>query len=230
MVKTPVTVPRSAPEGTRAQPGLPSEQAARTEAALAAVLADVIGRERVAVTSHFSRDLSAASLVMAHFCVRVRRHTGLPQVSIRDVYAHSTVREPALALTATTPPAAAPPHPVLTPSTAATAAPSGREGYVLCGAMQSLTFLVYSCLIAFAGVRGAVRYAPGPRAPTLTTTAHSLDITVTDTSCTPPAPRTPDPACGTGGLGLHLIDDMGARISTESVPGGKCVHAAFDDA
>ncbi|WP_328904181.1 ATP-binding protein [Streptomyces sp. NBC_00441] len=79
-------------------------------------------------------------------------------------------------------------------------------------------------------VTNAVRYTPGPRALTLTTTAHSLDIAVTDTSCTQPAPRTPDLACGTGGMGLHIIDDLGARIFIELVPGGKCVHAAFDRA
>ncbi|MFD8689595.1 ATP-binding protein [Streptomyces sp. NPDC059651] len=79
-------------------------------------------------------------------------------------------------------------------------------------------------------VTNAVRYTPGPRALTLTTTAHTLDIAVTDTSCAEPAARAPDLSCGTGGMGLHIIGDLGARISTEFVPGGKCVHAAFDDA
>ncbi|NEC07319.1 ATP-binding protein [Streptomyces sp. SID7909] len=78
-------------------------------------------------------------------------------------------------------------------------------------------------------VTNAVRYTPGPCALTLTTTAHGLDVAVTDTSCTEPAPRTPDLAGGTGGLGLHIVDDLGARVFTEPVPGGKCVHAAFED-
>lgn len=30
---------------------------------------------------------------------------------------------------------------------------------------------------------------------------------------------------GTGGMGLHLVEDLGARVFTEPLPGGKCVHA-----
>ncbi|MYS39014.1 histidine kinase-like protein [Streptomyces sp. KhCrAH-43] len=77
-------------------------------------------------------------------------------------------------------------------------------------------------------VTNAVRYTPGPRTLTLTTTAHSLDIAVTDTSCRAPAPRAPDLTDGTGGMGLHIADDLGARIFTEPLPDGKCVHAALD--
>ncbi|MFI6895090.1 ATP-binding protein [Streptomyces sp. NPDC050256] len=78
-------------------------------------------------------------------------------------------------------------------------------------------------------VTNAVRHAPGgPSVLTLTTTAGTLDIAVTDRSCVPPAPRVPDLTDGTGGMGLHIAEDLGARVFTEPLPGGKCVHAAFD--
>lgn len=44
---------------------------------LAEVLADVMCVERVSVDSHFFDDLGANSLVMAHFCARVRKRTDL---------------------------------------------------------------------------------------------------------------------------------------------------------
>ncbi|MFE4214932.1 ATP-binding protein [Streptomyces sp. NPDC056844] len=78
-------------------------------------------------------------------------------------------------------------------------------------------------------VTNAVRHARGPSALTLSITAGTLDIAVTDCSCVPPAPRAPDLTHGTGGMGLHIAEDLGARVFTEPVPGGKCVHAAFDD-
>ncbi|MBW5259493.1 ATP-binding protein [Streptomyces poriferorum] len=68
-------------------------------------------------------------------------------------------------------------------------------------------------------VTNAVRHAPGgPSALTLTTTADTLDIAVTDHSCVPPAPRVPDLIDGTGGMGLHIADDLGARVFTEPLP------------
>ncbi|MEU9198497.1 Pls/PosA family non-ribosomal peptide synthetase [Streptomyces sp. NPDC048332] len=136
------------------QPASP-EPVARTEAQFAAVLAEVMRIDHVAAGSHFFRDLGADSLVMAHFCARVRKQAGLPPVSMRDVYAHSTVRDLALALTPAAPDAPVEPsRPVPAPSAPAPSAPSGRPRFVLCGALQLLTFLVYSCLVAFVGVRG----------------------------------------------------------------------------
>lgn len=79
-------------------------------------------------------------------------------------------------------------------------------------------------------VTNAVRYAPGPSTLTLTTAAGTLDIAVTDCSCAPPAPRAPDLTDGTGGMGLHIAEDLGARVFTEPLADGKCVHAAFNDA
>ncbi|MGW0786058.1 ATP-binding protein [Streptomyces sp. NPDC002913] len=79
-------------------------------------------------------------------------------------------------------------------------------------------------------VTNAVRHAPGPSTLTLTTTIGVLDIAVTDCSCTLPSPRTPDLSDGTGGMGLHIAEDLGADVFTEALADGKCVHAAFAEA
>ncbi|MFF4246865.1 ATP-binding protein [Streptomyces sp. NPDC001822] len=79
-------------------------------------------------------------------------------------------------------------------------------------------------------VTNAVRHAPGPIALTLTTTASTLEIAVTDCSRIAPAPRRPDLTDGTGGMGLHIAEELGVRIFSEPRPGGKCVHASFEDA
>src|SRR5438445_13051581 len=49
--------------------------------------------DRVSVDSHFFDELGADSLVMAHFCARVRKRGNLPSVSMKDVYAHPTDRK-----------------------------------------------------------------------------------------------------------------------------------------
>ncbi|MEW1693651.1 Pls/PosA family non-ribosomal peptide synthetase [Streptomyces sp. NPDC091263] len=112
-----------------------------------------MGLDHVAADSHFFNDLGADSLVMAHFCARVRKRADLPAVSMRDVYAHPSVGGLALALTVTVPPAPAQPAPPA-PSVPAPAAPTGRARYVLCGSLQLLAFLAYSSLVALVSVRG----------------------------------------------------------------------------
>ncbi|MCX5402029.1 ATP-binding protein [Streptomyces sp. NBC_00102] len=76
-------------------------------------------------------------------------------------------------------------------------------------------------------VTNAVRHAPGPSTLTLTTASGALDISVTDHSRVPPVPRAPDRTEGTGGMGLHIAEDLGASVYTQTLPEGKCVHAAF---
>src|SRR5256885_6751947 len=71
---------------------LPSAAATRAESILAEVLAGVLRVERVPVDSHFFEELDADSLVMAHFCARVRKRGDLPPVSMKDIYAHPTIR------------------------------------------------------------------------------------------------------------------------------------------
>src|SRR5262245_34299820 len=72
--------------------------AASPEGILAEILAGVLRVDRVSPDSHFFDDLRADSLVMAHFCARVRKRGGLPPVSMRDVYRHPTIRSLTAAL------------------------------------------------------------------------------------------------------------------------------------
>jgi acetyltransferase-like isoleucine patch superfamily enzyme len=123
-----------------------------TERILAGVLADIVRVERVSVDSHFFDDLGADSLVMAHFCARVRKRADLPSVSMKDIYRHPTIRTLATAL------ADAAPTPVESsvPASIEVATPVSTRQYVLCGTLQFLTFLGYSYLAALAVERGYV--------------------------------------------------------------------------
>jgi len=129
---------------------LPSTAATRAESLLAEVLAGVLRVERVPVDSHFFEELGADSLVMAHFCARVRKRGDLPPVSMKDVYAHPTIRSLAEALADVAHASAKPP--------AATVlelpTPTNTREYVLCGALQALFYLGYSYLGVLAGIEG----------------------------------------------------------------------------
>src|SRR5216117_4292890 len=81
------------------------------ESIFAEVLAGVLRVDRVSVDSHFFEELGADSLVMAHFCARVRKRGDLPSVSMKDVYAHPTIRSLAAALADAAPGAAESPVP-----------------------------------------------------------------------------------------------------------------------
>ena len=119
------------------------------EAALADVLADVLHVERVPLDSNFFDTLGADSMVMAQFCARVRKRDDLPEVSIKDVYQHPTIRGLAQALVGTTP---------ATQSTAvahqATVRRATTMQYVTCGVLQVLTYLAYAYVTALVAVRG----------------------------------------------------------------------------
>ncbi len=115
-----------------------------TERVLAEVLADVVSVEQVSVDSHFFDDLGANSLVMAHFCARVRKRADLPSVSMRDIYRHPTIKSLAQELDETDSTAIESPDPA--PVEALT--PSSTPQYLLCGAIQLLIFLGYSVIVA----------------------------------------------------------------------------------
>jgi len=114
------------------------------ESIFAEVLADVLHVDRVTVDSHFFDELGADSLVMAHFCARVRKRGNLPSVSMKDVYAHPTIRSLAVALADSAPSSAK--SSVAAAIEAAT--PTSTREYVLCGALQLLFFLGYSYFAA----------------------------------------------------------------------------------
>ena len=72
--------------------------AGRVETVLADALAEIVGLDTVSVESHFFDDLGANSLMLAHFCAKVRKAGGLPPVAMQDVYQNPTVRSLAAAL------------------------------------------------------------------------------------------------------------------------------------
>jgi non-ribosomal peptide synthetase-like protein len=113
------------------------DRATDVEGIFAEILADVLRVDRVSVDSHFFDDLGADSLVMAHFCARVRKHGNLPPVSMRDVYAHPTIRSLAAAV------AGAPPRSAKSSAAVAveTPTPTSTREYFLCGALQALCLL-----------------------------------------------------------------------------------------
>src|SRR3989440_12006951 len=110
------------------------------ESIFSEVLADVLRVDRVSVDSHFFDELGADSLVMAHFCARVRKRGNLPPVSMKDVYAHPTIRSLAAAVADA---ASRRGTPSVSAAIEAPTPTSTRE-YILCGALQALVFLAYS--------------------------------------------------------------------------------------
>ena len=120
------------------------------ERILGEVLADVLRVDRLSVESHFFNELGADSLVMAHFCARVRKRGDLPSVSMRDIYRHPTIRSLAAALADVAPRSAKPS--VAAPIEAPT--PTSTREYVLCGALQALFYLGYCYVAVLAGGAG----------------------------------------------------------------------------
>ncbi|WP_369252923.1 Pls/PosA family non-ribosomal peptide synthetase [Streptomyces sp. R41] len=145
------------------QDGGDSGPATGTERLLAEVLAGVVRVQQVPVDSHFFNDLGADSLVMAQFCARVRKRADLPTASMKDIYRHPTIRSLATALADAAPtpvpsPAAEVPPPAHTPTAVGAstevAAAAGTRRFVICGMLQFLIFLGYSCLAALAAAEG----------------------------------------------------------------------------
>src|SRR5437867_8213825 len=127
----------------------PGAATSGAESIFAEVLADVLRVDRVSVDSHFFDELGADSLVMAHFCARVRKRGDLPPVSMKEIYRHPTIRSLTAAL-AEAPGAAE--LPVPPPIEVAT--PTSTTEYLLCGALQLLSFLGYSYLGVLAAIEG----------------------------------------------------------------------------
>ena len=123
-----------------------------TERILAEVLAGLVHAERVSVDSHFFADLGADSLVMAHFCARVRKRADVPSVSMRDIYRNPTIRSLATAL-APDPAAPAPAEVEPTDTAPAQQTPASTRQYLVCGTLQLLFFLGYLWIVALVGAR-----------------------------------------------------------------------------
>ena len=138
-----------------ATPAAPCAPAADTQTILAGLLADVMHVGQVPVDSNFFDDLGGDSLVMAHFCARVRKQDDLPSVSMKDIYSHPTIASLAAALTETAP------APALDQVTAEAAVPAEQAPrvstaeYLVCGALQLLCFAVCIYLAALVVGGGA---------------------------------------------------------------------------
>jgi non-ribosomal peptide synthetase-like protein len=138
-----------------------AEPATSAEAILAEMLAGVMKVGQVAFDDHFFDDLGADSLVMAKFCARVRKREGLPVMSMKDIYAHPTIRGLAQAFGIAEaeaevnldaiPTLIQPRDPIL--ARMVTPAQASTRQYLTCGALQLLSFLVYTWAIALAGAR-----------------------------------------------------------------------------
>ena len=125
-----------------------AEPATIVEGILAGMLADVMKAEQVPVDSHFFDELGADSLVMAKFCARVRKRENLPSVSMKDIYAHPTIRSLAAAFADASPVVPAP-----APSKDRAAAPARSREYVLCGTLQLVCFLGYVWVAVLVGAQ-----------------------------------------------------------------------------
>ena len=140
---------------------LTAEPETSSEGVLAEMLADVMKIEQVPFDSHFFDDLGADSLVMAKFCARVRKREGLPVMSMKDIYAHPTIRSLAEAFGIAEAEAEVnldaiatliqPRDPILARSAAP--APASTRQYLMCGALQLLSFFVYAWAVALVGAR-----------------------------------------------------------------------------
>jgi non-ribosomal peptide synthetase-like protein len=145
-----------------------------TERALAGLLADALGVERVSVESSFFEALGASSLLMARFNAAIRRRADLPAVSMKDVYQHPTVRRLAAAVTGRGPAGEPTPPPAIEPAPpvpAGAGGPAGRPRYVLCGALQFLAVLGYACAVSLLLDAGSAWTLAGHGAPGLYTRA-----------------------------------------------------------
>src|SRR3989454_115624 len=144
-----VIVPRAVAESTLIE-HLGSAATTGAESIFAEVLADVLRVDRVSVDSHFFDELGADSLVMAHFCARVRKRGDLPPVSMRDIYRHPTIRSLAAALADVAPTSAKP----SVPAPIVVATPTSTREYFLCGALQALFYVGYAYLGVIVCVEG----------------------------------------------------------------------------
>ena len=134
---------------TTAIEGKPGAAPASLETAFAELLAEVLKVGSIPLEGHFFDDLGADSLVMAHFCARVRKRGDLPRLSMKDVYSYPTIRSLAAALSngerlSGTPAAAVRDAPT----------PTNTREYLLCGALQVLFYLGYSYLGVLAATEG----------------------------------------------------------------------------
>lgn len=110
---------------------------------LAEALATVLKFDAVSVEDHFFDDLGANSLLMAHFCARVRTRKEWATTSMRDIYLYPTVARLALHLGVAEEMTTATNEPVLTRR-------ASNFAYWTCGAAQLSFYGLYSYVALWA--------------------------------------------------------------------------------
>lgn len=148
-------LPRPSERVSQAGSGAYTAPATPAESSLAEQLGVILGLDRVSTDAHFFNDLGANSLLMAHFCARIRRETDLPPAAMQDIYQHPTIRQLAAVLTAAQPEGASESEVSGTDPMTDTAAPlPTTTRYVVCGAIQLAVFLGYTTYAAWLMVTG----------------------------------------------------------------------------
>jgi non-ribosomal peptide synthetase-like protein len=138
----------------------PAASTAEIRRIFAEILAGIVRVESVDAHSHFFDDLGADSLVMAHFCARVRKRTDIPRVSMKDIYRCPTIADLAAALSAEAPTATTaetPAEPVASAEPVTPAEAPGRARdleFVLCGALQLVCGFASLCAVLLALTQG----------------------------------------------------------------------------
>ena len=138
--------PKSPPirvSATDAEPETPLERV------LCDALKLALGLEKVSIDGDFFKEYGAHSLLMARFCARIRQAAPLTQVAMRDIYANTTVRRLAAALSAAKPV-------IETYSEGAPEAPS-RLAYALTGAAQ-LGFYAVAGIAGVAATQASIAF------------------------------------------------------------------------
>jgi len=132
--------------------GGPTEAATDTENVLAEIVADLLSLDSVSADSDFFEELGADSMVMARVCARVRKRGNLPSISMKDVYAHPTIRTLAASLQERN--GSAPAAKVKAPAPVEAPARASTRQYLFCGALQFLFFIAYAYALAVAAGAG----------------------------------------------------------------------------
>ncbi|MDR7082903.1 non-ribosomal peptide synthetase-like protein [Arthrobacter ginsengisoli] len=148
-------LPRPAHRLSLAVNGSFTAPATPAEEALAEQLGAVLGLDKVSTDAHFFNDLGADSLLMAHYCARIRQETDLPPAAMQDIYKHPTVRQLAECLQAIQIESKL--QPAVPAGEPVAPAPFHRVSalqYFLCGAVQLLFFLGYTTYAAWLLVFG----------------------------------------------------------------------------
>jgi non-ribosomal peptide synthetase-like protein len=127
------------------------------EEIIATELGEALGMKSVSAEANFFNDLGANSLLLAHFCARVRKRGDLPTVAMQDVYLQPTVRSLAALLSGRAAEAGAEElgeSQAFLPASGGPVVRARTSQYVLCGLLQAVVLGGYAYLDALAIISG----------------------------------------------------------------------------